>query len=198
MRIAFMVEGSTEKAFVPHLRRFLENRLSGRMPKVDCLPYNGRIPKGEKLRGQARMLLKVNDAVVALTDVYTGTSDFTDAADAKGKMRTWVNGIPNFYPHAAQHDFEAWLLRYWPVIQQVSGHTGHPPGGPPETLNHSKPPSKYIAEAFKRGRKRNYNKAIIANEILKKCDLSIAADQCPELKALLNTFLQLGGAEPLG
>ena len=30
---------------------------------------------------------KPADAVIALTDVYTGTDDFTDAADAKAKMR---------------------------------------------------------------------------------------------------------------
>jgi hypothetical protein len=31
-----------------------------------------------------------------LTDVYTGTSDFKDAADAKAKMRKWVGEEKRF------------------------------------------------------------------------------------------------------
>lgn len=31
------------------------------------------------------------------------------AADAKQKMREWVGTEPRFFPHAACHDFEAWL-----------------------------------------------------------------------------------------
>lgn len=35
MRIVVLVEGDTERAFFPALRRFLEPRLSGRMPKLE-------------------------------------------------------------------------------------------------------------------------------------------------------------------
>jgi hypothetical protein len=52
------------------------------------------------------------DAVITLTDVYTGANEFKDAADAKDKMRQWVGVNDKFYPHAAQHDFEAWLLPF--------------------------------------------------------------------------------------
>jgi hypothetical protein len=38
------------------------------------------------------------DAVIALTDVYTGTKDFKDAADAKAQMKKWVGTILNFIP----------------------------------------------------------------------------------------------------
>jgi hypothetical protein len=38
------------------------------------------------------------DAAVALTDVYTGTRDFIDAADAKAKMRDWVGENNFLYP----------------------------------------------------------------------------------------------------
>ena len=116
VKIAILVEGQTEMAFKRHLRGFLETRLSGRMPNLDFVPYDGRIPKDQKLRRVVEDLLRIPpmaDAVVALTDIYTGTTDFVDATDAKAKMRRWVGGESRFHPHVAQYDFEAWLLPYW-------------------------------------------------------------------------------------
>jgi hypothetical protein len=57
--------------------------------------------------------------VIALTDVYTGTQphEFQNAEDAKKKMRQWVGDEPRFHPHAAQYDFEAWLLLYFELVR---------------------------------------------------------------------------------
>jgi len=84
------------------------------MPRLDFKPQHGAIPKEEKLKKIVENLLDNNgyNAVIALTDVYTGKPDFKDANDAKEKMRRWVDNNPNFYPHTASHDFEAWLLPY--------------------------------------------------------------------------------------
>ena len=60
--------------------------------------------------------------MIALTDVYTGNRDFQDAEDAKEKMREWVGENPRFFPHAAQFEFEAWLLPFWTTIQRLAGH----------------------------------------------------------------------------
>jgi Domain of unknown function (DUF4276) len=115
MKIAIIVEGETETAFLTHLRSFLQTRLAGRMPKLDPMPYDGRMPTGGKLKRVVERLLndrkRPADAVIALTDVYTGKKppEFQDAAEAKAKMRSWVGPEPRFHPHAAQHDFEAWL-----------------------------------------------------------------------------------------
>jgi len=83
LKVTILVEGRTEMAFRPHLRAFLETRLQGRMPRLDFFTYNGRIPKEEKLRRTVETLLSVGNppssAVIALTDVYTGTDDFRDA-----------------------------------------------------------------------------------------------------------------------
>ena len=65
---------------------------------------------------------RTSGAVVALTDVYTGTREFDDAADAKAKMRVWAGPEARFHPHAAQHDFEAWPLVYWADIVKLAGH----------------------------------------------------------------------------
>jgi hypothetical protein len=116
VKITILVEGRTERVFRPVLREFLEPRLKNRMPHLDMLCCNGRVPKQEDLKRKVQRLLgkgpKPSDAVIALTDVYTGTKDFLDASDAKEKMREWVGVEDRFYPHAAQYDCEAWLLPY--------------------------------------------------------------------------------------
>ena len=137
MRIAILVEGKTEMAFKPHLIAFLQTRLAGKMPKLDFVPYDGRIPTGDKLKRVVENLLndrkRPADAVIALTDVYTGTDppDFPTAEDAKKKMREWVGEEKRFYPHVALHDFEAWLLPYWEQGQETHGQQSQPPGNNP-------------------------------------------------------------------
>jgi hypothetical protein len=202
MKVSIIVEGKTEKAFMPHLREYLTSRISGDMlPRLDTLPYDGRIPKENKLKRVVAHLLTGRDAadhVLALTDVYTGTNppDFQDAAEAKGKMRLWVGNEPRFHPHAAQYDFEAWLLPYWPTIQRLAGHNKKAPAGDPEKVNHLNPPAHRIGEIFEIGRCRDsYVKPRDAGRILRENDLSVAINQCMELKEFVNTILSVcGGA----
>jgi hypothetical protein len=197
--ITILVEGRTEKAFKPHLTAFLRPKLEGRMPRLDFFPYDGRIPKEEKLRRKVEtLLLTGTDAVIALTDVYTGTNDFADAADAKKKMRQWVGTESRFHPHVALHDFEAWLLPYWAEIQRIAGHNKNAPPGKPETVDHNHPPSHHIREIFRAGKCRDdYSKPRDANRILRDQDLGVAAAQCPELKSFLNTIITLCGGAPI-
>ena len=202
MRIALIVEGKTEKVFMPYLRIFLQTRLAGRMPRLDPLPYDGRIPKGTALRRVVERLLndmkRPADAVIAVTDVYTGSQppEFTDADDAKAKMKEWVGDDERFYPHAAQFDFEAWLLPYWEKIKRLSGSNRAPFGPNPEKVNHINPPARRLQEVFRTGsKKRAYVKTRDAKRILQGEDLLIASAACEELKALLNTILSLCGAD---
>ena len=202
MRIVLMVEGKTEKVFVPVLREFLQAHLAGRMPRLVTDVYDGRIPKEGKLKGKIRLLLNDRrqpaDAVIALTDVYTGTDDFSDAADAKAKMRGWVGDEPRFFPHAAQHDFEAWLLPYWDTIKRLSGTNRPPIQGPPEQVNHNQPPAHRLKEIFRLGAKgRDYVKTRDAGRILRGQDLMVSIHACPELKALVNTILGQCGGETI-
>jgi hypothetical protein len=199
-RIAILVEGATEAVFKPPLLRYLQQQLEGNMPKLDFAPQDGRLAKGDKLRRQVELLLKTNDAVVALTDVYTGTQppDFASAEDAKAKMCSWVGPEPRFYPHAAQYEFEAWLLPYWPTIQRLAQNSRSVPAASPETVNHQRPPSRHLAEVYRTGgKKRAYSKTRDATAILRDQDLSIACNACPELKAFVSTILSLCGASPL-
>ena len=201
MKISIIVEGKTEKAFMLDLREFLKPRLPGRMPRLDVFPYDGRIPKENKLQRVVEKLLQGRnpaDHVIALTDVWTGTNppDFQGAADAKAKMRQWVGTEPRFHPHAAQYDFEAWLLPYWPTIQKLAGHNRVAPAGNPETVNHISPPSYRIKEIFEIGRCRDsYVKPRDAGRILRENDLLTAINQCAELKAFVNTVLSISGGQ---
>jgi hypothetical protein len=202
VRIAILVEGATEQAFKAKLREFLRARLpAGQMPRLDMVPCDGRIPTGDKLRRMVSQLLSgknAADAVVGLTDVYTGTQEFADAQDAKRKMAAWVGDEPRFHPHVALHDFEAWLLPYWTDIQRLAGSNRAQPGTRPETVNHGKPPAEHLKEVFRSGSKgKAYVKPRDAARILKDNDLAVAANACPELKAFLNTILKSCGAESL-
>lgn len=201
IRITLLVEGETERVFAPKLREFLAPRLVGRMPKIDPLPFDGRIPTGDKLKRVVERLLNGNppsDAVIALTDVYTGTREFLDADDAKRKMRSWVGPEPRFFPHVAQHDFEAWLLPFWPEIQRITGSNRTAPSGNPEQVNHGNPPAHRLKEVFISGNRRAaYVKPRDAVRILQGQDIAVAAQACSELKALLNTILTLCATPPL-
>ena len=203
MKITVIIEGKTEKAFMPYLREYLKSRLIGNMPKLDPLPYDGRIPKEDKLRRVVMNSLsgpRASDHVIALTDVYTGSQppDFRDATDAKSKMREWVGPEERFHPHAAQYDFEAWLLPYWPTIQRLAGHNKAAPPGNPETVNHINPPSYRIKEIFEIGGCRDsYVKPRDAGRILRENDLSVALDRCRELKAMVNTVLSVCEGTPI-
>ena len=107
-RITILVEGNTEMAFKSHLTAFLRTRLEGSMPRLDLFPCNGRIPKKDDLRRNSRSFLDVwlRRGHGTFPRVH-GTPDFRDAIDAKQKMRQWVGPNPQFYPHAAQYEFEA-------------------------------------------------------------------------------------------
>ncbi|SMG36013.1 DUF4276 family protein [Dethiosulfovibrio salsuginis] len=202
MKIVIIVEGKTEKVFLPHLREFLKDKIPNRMPKIEPLSYDGRIPKGDKLKNLVDKLLRDRrpaDYVIALTDVYTGSNppDFKDAEDAKEKMRIWVGKEPRFFPHAAQHDFEAWLLPYWKTIQSLAKHDRGAPSATPELVNHGKPPAECIKEIFEAGKSRSYSKTRDAARILKDNDLSVSIERCPELKKLVNRIIELCGGQAL-
>ena len=204
LRIAIILEGQTEKAFLPYLKRFLDAHSMGRTVTLDPVPRNGLLPQGEKLHRLVRSLLdngpKPADHVITLTDVYTGSQPprFSTGSDARALMREWVGNESRFHPHAAQHDFEAWLLPYWERIQLLSGTNRKQPNQAPEKINHLKPPSVLLKDVFRTGGKGlRYVKTRDVRRILDGQDLLIAANACPELKSFLNTLLTLCSAEPI-
>lgn len=194
MRVAILVEGPSDTAVRELLTSFLKTRIRGRMPKIVYFPQGGRIPKGTALRRIVSQQLGHFDFVVAITDVYTGQREFHSADDAKSQMRSWVGNEPRFFPHAAQYEFEAWLIPYWASVCRIARTTRAAPSSKPETINHGRPPSKCLEQVFRSGPlKRGYSKTRDAAAILRDQDLSIAIEACPELKALVNTLLGIVG-----
>jgi hypothetical protein len=195
MKISLIVEGSTEKVFIPKLREYLQPLLLGHMPNLHPVPQKGRIPTGDKLDRLVNNLLRLGkaDHVIALTDVYP---DYINAGDAKARLRQSVNDQERFHPHAAQYEFEAWLLPYWTRIQELARHNQSAPGGDPEKVNHLNSPSNRIKEIINRSR-YDYVKTRDASRILEGQDLALAVNRCSELKALVNSILEICGGESI-
>ncbi len=195
MRIVIICEGKTEQAFKVCLHEFLKSRLGSiqKMPKLVFDVHNGAIPTEDKLKRVVTNLLTAKknpaNAVIALTDAYPA---FVDAEDAKSKIRQWVGAQPHFYPHVALHDFEAWLLPYWGEIQKLSGRKAAAWGTQPERVNHGNPPAHRLGRMFEEGTCRDsYQKPRDAGRILRGVDLLVSIQNCPELKAFVNTILKL-------
>ena len=197
MKIVLMIEGATEKIFIPYLKKILLEKLKDKMPKLAIYKYDGRIPIKDNLKRDVNMLLSGKDPanyVIALTDVYTRTNPpvFINAEDAKNKMKTWVGNNKYFIPHAAQHEFEAWLLPYWDIIQKIAKHNMKAPGNNPELVNHQKPPSHWIKEIFRIGKRSdNYVKQRDAARILREVNDNFekSLNACNELKFFIDSII---------
>jgi hypothetical protein len=111
VRIAILVEGDTEKAFLPSLQAFLSRHLAGRMPRLSVRPYDGRIPKGDKLRRIVEDLLTKRPPAVCIKEIFERgrcrdsyikprdalrilrDNDLSHAIDACPELKAFVNTI---------------------------------------------------------------------------------------------------------
>ena len=197
MKIVLLAEGDTEKALAEHLKRFLDQRAEAAgKPKIALRTKPITLNRGD-LRGRIRLELCEPQviAVVGLVDVYPR---FTSAEHAKQFLREASANDPRFHAHAALHDVEAWLLPFWRSICDKIGVRHAPPGAHPEKVDFNQPPSRRLQELYNRARPpQKYIKPIEMNALLRGKDLTIAAEQCPEFKALLNTLLTLSELSPL-
>jgi hypothetical protein len=88
---------------------------------------------------------------IGLTDVYNGNRDYVDAGDVKKKMQEWAGNNPKFYPHAAQHGFEAWLIPFWHEIQRIADTAIGSRGAGPEKSTMTNLPHVGYARHSRRG-----------------------------------------------
>ena len=193
MSVVLLVEGETETALKGKLKAFLDERAEAEgRPKVALRTRDIMTLNRSKLR--RRVGLELRDprvtAVVGLIDVYP---NFGSADDARQFLRSAVGDEPRFYAHAAQYDVEAWLLPYWDSICRRLGVQRAMPGANPEEVDRDHPPSRRLNELYRIAKpSRKYVKPIEMAAILRNQDLTVAADQCPELRNLLNTLLTFG------
>jgi hypothetical protein len=197
MTIVLPVEGATETALKGKLKAFLDERAEAEgRPKVALRAKDIMTLNRGKLRHRVRLELSESrvTAVVGLIDVYPA---FASADRAKQFLRDAADD-ERFYAHAAQYDVEAWLLPYWGFICDRLGIRRASPGANSEEVNLERPPSKRLNELYRTAKPpQKYVKPIEMATILRNQDLTVAANQCPELKSLLNTLLSLTGLTPL-
>jgi len=121
--IVLLVEGATEKAAKEKFKEFLDTRyeLSGK-PKVglETRLLDSRLLKKDVVCDMTQMALSRNEVngVVELMDVKCAgrPNRFRDARETISFLRSCVPNEPRYRAHAAQYDFEAWLLPYWKTI----------------------------------------------------------------------------------
>lgn len=196
-RVIILVEGKTERALKEALHRTLDPRCKDAgvaRPGIETRRWDSfRDPK--KVQTQVHRFLDTEGVlcVVGLVDVRPY---FPSPDEAKLFLRKAAGSTSRFHPHVAHHDFEAWLLPYWDDICRRLGVQRRRPGANPEEVNDQKPPSQHLEELYRLAR-RSYQKPQDAHTILADQDLALAARECPELKALLNTLLHCCGLEPV-
>jgi hypothetical protein len=197
-KIVVIAEGKTEGAFGRFLRDFVQARChrEGKpCVRLQTETMRGTLTNYGKLRQKALVALKDREVVgvIALTDVY---DKFKTAGHARTTLGQHLPSDPCVHAHCALHDFEAWLLPYWEKIHHRAGRPvpRHNPWPSPERIDLLRPPSVVLGELYPQGQ---YDKVREAQAILQDEDLTLAADACPELKALLNTILMCASLEPL-
>lgn len=195
--IVLLVEGATEKAAKDAIKTFLDARCdSAKRDRVRLTAVQTEhLRDGEVLASAERSLRKPGIlGVVALMDVKCAGKprQFADAAQAIDYLRRLGPKDARYRAHAAQYDFEAWLLPFWDDICKRVGRKQARPGAKPEHVDLDHPPSQRLHDLYRRAGRR-YNKPIEAQAILRGKDLTVSAAQCPQFKAFLDSLLELAG-----
>jgi hypothetical protein len=196
VRIVLFVEGETERACAPVLKRLLDDIAAAESRAkvhLDVRALKGtRILDGERVAEDAKGYLVRPDVlgVAVLVDVRP---EFGSAEEAMGAYTSRFRDT-RFRAHCALHDFEAWLLPYWERVFREAKRPAPKrcPWPSPEVVNLAKPPSRVLSEDVFTG-KPAYRKTVHAPRILEGQDLRVAAEACPQLRAFLNTLLEFAG-----
>jgi predicted ATPase len=142
--------------------------------------------------------LEMRDLIVMIGANGSGKTSFLDvlsilAASARGNLHDTLQikgGLNEILTRGKARELEIKISMKVPEAQ--SQHNRSAPTANPESVNHQKPPAYRIKEIFRLGNcKRDYNKIIDGKAILKKNDLMLSIDACPELKAFVNTIISL-------
>jgi len=201
--IVLLIEGETETAVKSIFKQFLDARCDAEnKPKVRLTtkPLGSGLLNEETVKDQLAMNLGRSGVkgVVALIDVVCSgrPQQFKNAAEAIAFLGGIAPNEDRYHPHAAQYDFEAWLLPYWDEICKRVGRRQGAPGANPENVNHNHPPSWHLEKLHRLAGKK-YNKPIDGKAILTGKDLLVSARQCPQFKLFLNSLLYFAGCRLL-
>lgn len=203
MKFVLFVEGETERALPPSLKRWLDPKLPQRVG-ITPVRFTGWAELRREVRKRAHLHLngpQANDiiAVIVLLDLYGPDfypAHLTEAYEryewAKREIEREV-GHPKFRQFFAVHETEAWLLSE-PKLFPDEVRRGFPSRvDKPETVNFTEPPAKLLVRLYKEGfhHRRIYKKTVDGPELFNQADPKTAYDKCPRLKELLDEMLRL-------
>lgn len=201
MRFVLFVEGDTERALPPFLKRWLDPKLPQRVG-ITPVRFTGWAELRREVRKKARLYLNGPRAgeivaVIALLDLY-GPDFYPPHVTKAGKRYDWAKsdiegevGHPKFRQFFAVHETEAWLLSQ-PELFPAEVRRGFPgKANKPETVNFTEPPSRLLGRLYREKLGRTYKKIVNGKELFDQIDPEIAYDKCPKLKALLDEMLRL-------
>jgi hypothetical protein len=199
MKFVLFVEGKTEQMGVPaFLKRWLDPKLTAAVG-IKPVKFNGWAELVKDAPGKAAIYLNSSDviAVISLLDLYGPTLYPSQAATAAQRI-SWATkhlqqtvNQARFAQFFAVHEVEAWLLSdpsLFPssVRQKFPGTVQTP-----ETVNCNTPPAVLLDRLYNQATGRGYKKVAYGKDLFEKLDPHAAYMKCPNLKALLDTMLQL-------
>jgi hypothetical protein len=201
MKFVLFVEGGTERALPPFLKRWLDPRLP-RPVGITPVVFNGWSELRREVRKRAHLYFNGPQAdeiiaVTSLLDLY-GPTFYPAHLTGAGERYDWAKsdierevGHPKFRQLFAVHETEAWLLSQ-PDLFPREVRRGFPGRvSQPETVNFTEPPSKLLGRLYKDNLHRTYKKIVDGRELFERIDPEIAYNRCPKLKALLDEMLQM-------
>jgi hypothetical protein len=205
-QIALFVEGDTERgdARQTTLPKFFHNWLDPQLPEfgrvgIKAVKFQGVSNYLDDLAMKLALHLDGGTAkfVFGLVDLYglppnrIDLTRCTTVAEKIDQARKQIRALvprqfqSRFRQHFAVHEVEAWLLAYpqrWPseIRTQITKR-------PPEEVNFTEPPAKFLKRILGGG----YKKTVTAKNIFPFVDPGVAVGKCPHLARLANDLLQV-------
>jgi Domain of unknown function (DUF4276) len=192
--INIICEGRSEVSLRKPISEWLKSKGIERSPKIVFHPIDGSLYNSGKAKALVHQYVNICglQQTIVLTDFHDGVHIFSSIDEAKSEYRRFFSlgdQLPVFF---AVYEFEAWLIPYWAKLAAIAGAKMNKPRTPPEKINSSKKPSKWLSDLFEKGdRNIKYNKVKHANSIFQHEPLSIAIEECDNLKAFTHYILSL-------
>lgn len=200
MKFILFVEGDTEAAIPPFLKRWLDDRLHIKVG-IKLVKFEGWPQQWREMPKKAQKYLQGPDkeeiiAVISLMDLY-GPQIFPENKTTVAERYEWAKqesegriASPKFRQFFAVHETEAWLLSQ-PDIFPVDIQKSFPAKvQQPEKVNFDEPPAKLLNKLYKLNN-RSYRKVTDGLNLFQKLDPQIAYGQCPYLRQMLDEMLKL-------
>ncbi len=202
MKFVLFVEGKTEQMAIPKfVKRWLDARLSARVG-VKAVRFNGWPEFDREIKKKVHLNLDAPsspDAIagIGLLDLYGPTFYPPGVASADDRVRWAVDrfekevGHPRFRMFFAVHEVEAWLLSQPGVFPKEVGAAFPGKIARPETVDFDEPPARLLEKLYRSKLGKKYKKVTYGVSLFGKLDPNVACGKCPNLRAMLDTMLDL-------